>query len=333
MAKYNKASDLLVLDLINDTNVNEDTQLSIDLKVGEVVFGKPVAIAPNTPIKPVDPVEPGEGGGEDGETPTEPVSATTDLGTLLKAAPQDEVMKDWNTELLVTATRSSPYVGSVTVEYDRLDLERLFRNIAVNLDVKGAKTTSDLLARLNARYGLAIAKEEVVEEPVPERNEENPVVNHTIKIKDTSLVYIGELAVTIGEDADVGERLNLVITKTRLDGMHYPVDGTEKGQAYIYSFGVDCNAIRTFLSTLATGGDIVDTALAKELNKVVPEIWVADDNLMDYNVRGSKIVFAGSTSDEEAVDSNTSFNSVVIISLDDTKCSNFAGDLYLHYNA
>lgn len=315
MAKYNKASDLLVLDLINDTNVDDDTQLSIDLKVGEVVFGKPTAIAPGTPIDG-EPVEEGE----------------TDLGKLLKASKVDNV-KDWNTELLVTATRSSPYVGSVTVEYDRLDLERLFRNIAVNLDVKGAKTTSDLLPRLNARYGLAIAKEEVVEEPVPERNDENPVVHFTIKIKDTSLVYIGELPVTIGEDADVGERLNLVITKTRLDGMHYPVDDTEKGQAYIYTYGVDCNAIRTFLSTLATGGDIVDTALAKELNKVVPEIWVADDNLMDYNVRGSKIVFAGSTSAEEAVDSNTSFNSVVIISLDDTKCSNFAGDLYLHYNA
>lgn len=310
MGKYNKASNLLVLDLVNETNTDPDTKLSIDINTTQVVFGKPAVVVPTEG-------EPAEG----------------------------EVKKDWNTELLCTATRSSPYVGSVTLAYDRLDISKLFKNIAVNLDVKGAKTTLDLIDRLNARYGLAIDKKEVVSAPVAELTEAAPVAHATITIADDSLAYFGVLDVTVGEDADVGERLNLVVTKTRLDGLHYPVDGTMKGQAYIYSYGVDCNSIRTFLSTLATGGAIEDTALAKELNKVVPELWHAGDDAADYNVRGATIKFAGSTRADPSTPStdpvelevqanaNTNFNTVVVFTLDDTKCTNFAGDLYLHYNA
>lgn len=291
MGKYNKPSDVLVIDLINETNTDASTNVSININSSQVVFGKPSK------------VEAGEG-------------------------------IDWNTLLRVTATRSSPYVGSVDLQYNRLDITKLFKNIAVNLDVKGATKTSDLLARLNDRYGLSIDAKEVVENAVATRDEDHPVVNHTIVISDTSLAYTGTLDVTIGEDADVGERLNLVITKPKLDGLHYPVDDTEKGQAYIYSYGVDCNAIRTFLQTLAAGVAVDDTALAKELNKVVPELWVADSTqALDYNVNGAKVIYAGATNDPAAVDANTAYSQVVIISLDDTKCSNFAGDLYLHFNA
>lgn len=291
MGKYNKPSDVLVIDLINETNTDASTNVSININSSQVVFGKPSK------------VEAGEG-------------------------------IDWNTQLRVTATRSSPYVGSVDLLYNRLNITKLFKNIAVNLDVKGATKTSDLLARLNARYGLSIDEKEVVENTVATRDDDHPVVNHTIVIADTSLTFTGTLDVTIGEDADVGERLNLVITKPKLDGLHYPVDDTEKGQAYIYSYGVDCNAIRTFLQTLAAGVAVDDTALAKELNKVVPELWVADSTqALDYNVNGAKVIYAGATSDPAAVDANTAYSQVVIISLDDTKCSNFAGELYLHFNA
>ena len=298
MGKYNKPSDVLVLDLINETNTDADTGVSIGITSGQVVFGKPTVVAPAEGI-------------------------------------------DWNTLMRVTATRSSPYVGSVDLLYDRLDIGKLFKNIAVNLDVKGATKTSDLLARLNTRYGLSIDAKEVVENTVATRDDDHPVVTHTIVIADTSMTYIGELAVTIGEDADVGERLNLVITKPRLDGLHYPVDDTEKGQAYIYSYGVDCNAIRTFLQTLAAGVDVDDSALAKELNKVVPELWVADDTQsVDYNVNGAKVIYAGATRPQgvdpdknPAKDANTSYSQVVIVQLDDTKCANFAGELYLHFNA
>jgi len=310
MGKYNKASNLLVLDLVNETNTDAQTQVSININTSQVVFGKPVVVEPTVG-------EPAEG----------------------------EVKKDWNTELLCTATRSSPYVGSVTLEYDRLDIGKLFKNIAVNLDVKGAKTTLDLVDRLNARYGLGIDKKEVVSAPVAELTTAAPVAHATIEIDATSLAYFGKLDVTVGEDADVGERLNLVVTKTRLDGLHYPVDDTMKGQAYIYSYGVDCNSIRTFLATLATGGVIDDTALAKELNKVVPELWHAGNDAADYNVRGATIKYAGATRDDPSNPStdktalevfenaNTNFNTVVVFTLDDTKCTNFAGDLYLHYNA
>lgn len=293
MGKYNKPSDVLVLDLINATNIDATTQASINITSGQVTFGKPTVVAPAEGI-------------------------------------------DWNTLLLCTANRSSPYVGSVNLNYDRMDIGKLFKNIAVNLDVKGATTTLALIDRLNARYGLSIDPKEVVSSPVPALTEAAPVANATITIADTSLVYFGKIDVTVGEDAQVGERLNLVITKTRLDGIHYPVDGTDKGQAYVYSYGVDCNSIRTFLQTLSAGVDVDDSALATQLNKVVPELWIADDAAKDYNVSGSVVKYVGATSvdgAEAAKDANTTFNHVAIITLSDTLCSNFTGDLYLHFNA
>lgn len=287
MAKYDKASDLLVIDLINLTNTDADTGVSIDIKPGELLFGNPVV-----------------------HTPAE--------------APED-----YNTDLKCTATKESPYLGSVTVGYDRLDLQKLFKNIAVNLDVGSPKTTADLLPLLNRKYGLGIAAEEVAANPV-DTTGATPW-HHTIVMVDTCLTYIGTLDVTVGPDADVGEDLNLVITKTRLDGIHYPVDGTDKGQAYIYSFGVDCNAIRPWLATLAKDVPIDDTALAKELNKIVPERWHAGDAVADYNVRGAKVTYTGPTAD--LPDANRTYNTVVTIVLAEDKCANFAGELFLHYNS
>lgn len=240
---------------------------------------------------------------------------------------------DWNTKLLCTATLDSPYIGSVNLLYARLDIVALFKNIKVNLDVQEATTTTDLLDRLNARYGLGVTSADIVPSPVAPLSSDTPSVNAEITFADSCLVYFGTLAVTVGPDVEVGERLSTVVLQTELDGLHYPDPDTDKGQAYIYSYGVDFTDIKPYLQTLKTEGAVVWSDLAREFNKVAEDLWVTDTDPAEYNLQGSVVKYAGVTSDPAAGDVNDAYSHVVVLTVSDSLCTNFAGDLYLHYNA
>lgn len=260
-----------------------------------------------------------------------------------------------NSKLTVKARKNSGYINSQDVAYDRLVGGALFRNIAAYLDVKLPTKTEDLLATLNAQYGLNIQPEDIVSAPIADGTnpplddpeaEAAPAVQHTITFADDCYAFKGNINVLIGERPQVGERLSLVITQTELDGLQYP-DGKSdaKGQAYIYSYGTDCTAIAGFLAKLAKGVALDDTATATEMNKVFPEEWVAIDGSHDYNLKGATIVYAGSTTetvqdpndpaatiDQPVEGANMDYNSIVKLELSDDNCSNFTGTLFLHFN-
>lgn len=261
-----------------------------------------------------------------------------------------------NTKLKVSARKNSGFIKSQDVVYNRLRGEALFRNVTAYLDVNLPKSTTDLLAKLNKQYGLQITEEDIIPLAIdgnvnpmptdPEADDPAPVP-HLLTFATDCLAYLGTINLLIGARPQVGERLSLVITKTDLDGLHYPDGPSEdKGQAYIYSYGTDCTAIGTFLSKRAVGEDLDDTAFATELNKVFPEEWVAtapEIASAPYNLRDAEITYAGptvnkvpdgnnGTKDEPVPGVNsTDFNSVVKVKLSD-KCDNFTGELLLHYN-
>lgn len=259
-----------------------------------------------------------------------------------------------NTELLIKARKNSGYVGEQTVDYNRLEGVPLFRNVTAYLDVHTPATSADLLDTLNKQYGLKLTADDIVPADIPA--DTNPIVtdpdapdpvpvDHTITFDPKCLAYTGTIPVKIGPRPQVGERLSLVITQTELDGLVYP-DGTSttKGQAYIYSYGVDCTAIADFLKIKAVGIVADDGAFATELNKVVPELWVADEDAADYNLKGSSVVYVGPTVnkvddgtgtmvDTPVEGANTEYNNVLTLKLDESLCSNFTGTLFLHYNA
>lgn len=306
MKPLNKTADLLVLDLINEANVDAKLDLS------KVVL-----------LPPVD---------------------------------NDEEDAIRNSKLTVKARKNSGFIKTQDVTYDRLVGEALFRNVAAYLDVKLPTKSEDLLATLNKQYGLKIQPEDIVSAPIaPDTNppledpeaDAPPAVQHTITFKDDCYAFKGAINVLIGERPQVGERLSLVITKTKLDGIAYP-DGhsASKGQAYIYSYGTDCTAIQGFLSKLAVGTALDDTATATELNKVFPEEWVAVEGTADYNLKGATVVYAGSTTEtvtdpkdsgstiqQDVPGADMSYNSIVKLKLDDSNCANFQGELFLHFNA
>ncbi|HHS7556207.1 TPA: hypothetical protein ACTPQ1_004497 [Salmonella enterica] len=303
MKPLNKTSDLLVLDLINEKNPDAE------LELGKIKMGVP------TPV-------------------------TTEGA-------------DRNTSLVLTARKNSGYIGEQTVTYDRLDGVSLFRNVTAYLDVKLPKTTVDLLDTLNKQYGLKVTEDDITPEPIPDNTNpplddpdaEDPApVDALITFKSDCLAYLGNIPVKIGPKPQVGERLSLVVTETKLDGLVYP-DGPSdaKGQAYIYSYGVDCTPIAAFLKVQAEGIIAADSAFPVELNKVVPELWVASDTAADYNLKGANVLYVGSTTDDGTATgdepkkpvegANTAYTQVLKLQLDDALCTNFQGVMFLHFNA
>lgn len=308
MKPLNKTSDLLVLDFINEKNVDADLELS------KVLLGTPVL-----------------NDGEDADTR--------------------------NTKMVVTARKNSGLVGTQGVTYSRLAGEALFRNVTAYIDVKTPKTTADLLDKLNAQYGLKLTPEDIVPANIPD-NTNPPVtdpdapdpapVDHTLTFKDDCYAFLGTIPLKIGAKPQVGERLSLVITQTQLDGLQYPDDKSDtKGQAYIYSYGIDATPIAAFLKAQAVATLAADSAFATELNKVVPELWVDKETAEDYNLHSASVTYngptvnqvpdpnstTGGTIDQPVEGANTDFNSILKLELSDTLCSNFQGELFLHYNA
>lgn len=304
MKPLNKTSDLLVLDFINEKNPGADLELS------KITLGQP------TPI--------------------------TDEGA------------DRNTGMVLTAKKNSGFIGTQDVTYNRLDGVALFRNVTAYLNVNLPKTSTDLLTALNNQYGLKLTDADIIPAAIadgtnpPLTNPDDPdptPVDHVITFADTCYAYTGTIPVKIGAKPQVGERLSLVVTETKLDGLVYPdAASATKGQAYIYSYGVDCTPIAAFLNVQVEGVIAADSAFPTELNKVVPELWVSSDTAADYNLKGANVLYvgptvnqvdngAGGTKDVPVEGANTEFNNILKLQLDDALCSNFTGVLYLHYNA
>lgn len=237
-----------------------------------------------------------------------------------------------NTSIPVNAISGSGYRGSVVVKYNRLDLPLLFKNIAVNLNVDLSEiegpTTKDLLSTLNAKYGLAITEEEVVNAAIDVSGDLPHVAQ--ITAADTCEAYIGTLSVTIGPDPDVGERLDTVVLTTNLNGLLYPNTDTTKAQAREYSWGIDASAISAYLQVRTVDEVINDTSLAVELNKVSSDTWIYDAATADYNTAGAKVIYSGPN--DATLDVNQKWARVVQFQLSDDLCANVGGVLTLGYN-
>lgn len=100
------------------------------------------------------------------------------------------------TVALMSKPTSKYYFGDTAIRYNRLDIGQVFGILAPNGLVEfghtGFNKVSDLVASLNAAYGLAIGPSDYVDGNL---NLANADVNYTFQIASTSLVYTGSVNV------------------------------------------------------------------------------------------------------------------------------------------
>lgn len=224
-----------------------------------------------------------------------------------------------NTEVEVTLKPTYfPLRGKQTFRYNRLPIDTVVKgDLELFMDPE-MRTSYDMIPFINQQLNINLTQDDVLNDPV---------VGDTHQFRASPLSYQWkDLAVLMLKQATP---LDEVIQATELDGLRYPDTQAPKGQASVYSYGIDCSSIKAFLSIMSAGVDFDDTALAVEFNKTVPEVWVSVNGVTDWNLRDAVCTYEGPTSGLEGT--NPAFERVVSIQLSDL-CNNFAGTLNLHYN-
>jgi hypothetical protein len=229
-----------------------------------------------------------------------------------------------NTSLLVTALNPlSPYDGSTTIRYKRLDLADLPILISPNIKAYDIQTTDDFVALLNKRHGIGFEANDIVSNALTLVDGAGDVI---LVAEPDSIGWIGEVTfhVTLG-----AQPLEDVITVTQLPGLNYPSPQITKPYASVgYSYWRDMSPYYDTLINVVVG--TADLGIIKDaLVAASGDAWQLV-GASRFSLDGATISYAGPTSGEPV--SNQDYDHVIIVDLDDTMSLGWSGQLVLHFN-
>jgi len=228
-----------------------------------------------------------------------------------------------NTTMTITSPGpQSPYAGEVTVKHIRLNLADLLVLIPSEVAVSGVTTTLAFAQQLNSIYGLAFTEDDIVNEPVALPNGTGQI---TLTAVATSRGWIGSVTFNVVPGR---QKLDELITVTRLDGLNYPDPYEGKPFGNAYSYWRDYSARYNLLDVLVAGegGDLVNVKDA--LVYITGDAWVTEGSSR-YSLEGTEILYVGPTSGY--LETNQAYAKVVVVKLG-TACLGFSGRMFLHYN-
>lgn len=122
-----------------------------------------------------------------------------------------------DTAVVVTGVLAEGYKGSVTVTYNRVPITAVVGANSDEFEVGSATNVSDLLAQINARFGINLTAAEITDAALPDVT--GGAASFDLVIAASCLVYSGTLSLTLVPNAT---ELNTVITTPALDGLDYP---------------------------------------------------------------------------------------------------------------
>jgi hypothetical protein len=100
-----------------------------------------------------------------------------------------------NTKIVVNSVVGGGFYNSVPVSYDRLSLSVLFSKLnQVRLDVRHPTSTSDLLPRLNKKFGLQLSPDDIVVQTITGARGDTV----TLTAQPEALCYIGSVDIVLG---------------------------------------------------------------------------------------------------------------------------------------
>jgi len=134
------------------------------------------------------------------------------------AAVNDNPGATTNTKLTVTSAVNSGYVGSVEVEYDRLDLVGFEAYGPAEIIIPDTPTLQDVIDAFNVLYESNLQLEDIDETvtlPEPDFDGET----YTLTAKASSYAFIGTIDVVLSL---ASTPLSTIITNPVLNGLEFP---------------------------------------------------------------------------------------------------------------
>lgn len=266
---------------------------------------------------------------------TLPQALTETQVTLGAPAANTNVVYAKDTKIEIQAIPGVKYRGKVTVYYNRIKLDLLFKNIAANvgIDVQDGQTTDDLIPLLNAKYGTDFEVGDLEVLPLVAGNGPRTVELTAVA---GNIAYSGKFTVTYDLEAI---DLDSVVLVLDLNGFNYPNADTTKGQGAIYSYDLDGSTVAGDFWASAVVGPVDDTFVAPFNTAFrVDEDWVFDDTTPgEFNLAGATVVFNG-VNDPATVKAvapglllNPTYNDVCVMKLSEDKITNLGGYVTVYH--
>ena len=237
-----------------------------------------------------------------------------------------------NTWVWVAPYDGSTYKGRVRVFYNRLQLSD-YSKLAAHVSVKSPYVSSVhyLLDAIRYYLGLYLTIDDVIDDPIALDETGSGTV--TVRAKDTSKIWLGELSVSV---VPGGVSLSNYLSN-QPTVLSYPIsnliDGVW-GSALLYS--IDATAYRDNLLPITPGtlhGDGLNTVLEMLLTLDLSDngsLWNNSDTSDSWSLDGATVVYNG-LNDPVTYPSNSNYKYLLAIDLK-SAIVNPEGRLFIHYN-
>lgn len=221
----------------------------------------------------------------------------------------------------ISPTNVLPVITEKTFTYKRLHVRHLFKDINIIDDVL-PKTTLDLMRLNNPEF--LIDRLDIINEDILTHG-----VDYNLKANPESLRFYGEGYFDVGyvNRLDIGTLNNNNFPNLIKLENHSNVDNYN-GSIILRGFDFSLHSLE--LKTFREMNKETIRNLIRIINAINNRMFVDSSELVEYNLRGSKIVYNGSTS--KLFNVRKDLDSCLIIELDSNFCSNINGYLLMHYN-
>lgn len=230
-----------------------------------------------------------------------------------------------NTRLLVYGLRGGGYRGNVTLQYNRLSVENMFRGVTVLVLGDPVAKLSDILPAFNKAYGITLVASDIEDQDVSALGESWV---STIAIKAGNPVYKGSFQVRYAKN--IPRLINIILDNT-LEVIAAPYTDRSKPHAEYLAYGYDWTEMQDTFDKNWSAGVAVTQLGVDQLNEVVPLKFTFGDPALvspgEVSLRGAKVVSRQAVTAGSVF--NQSYQKVVVVQL--AADSNYAGQLYLHY--
>lgn len=237
----------------------------------------------------------------------------------------------FNTRVMLYGLNGQGYKGTVTIEYNRIDMPTLFQGLVPTVITDPQNSLVDLLPALNKAYGLSLIADDIIDQSVKDLGTDWQL---DVTMRPGCLAWQGGFRMRFAKfipnlrDVVKDVDLNVIIApftlgpKPRVEYVGYGYDWTEA-----YTVITDTvNKTQWLMNHAITAADV------DMLNGVVPLnfAFVNGAAAKDGQIALVGAVFKGILAVTPNSDYSPAFSNVAIIAL--AADSNYVGNLILHMN-
>lgn len=232
----------------------------------------------------------------------------------------------FNTRVKLIPALNSSYQDDAVIEYDRINMQKLFKGITVVVKPAFQKKISDYLPIINEKYDLALTDSDIIDGIIPEGTKAPYRIK--IKINPNNPAFYGEFEILV---SDSQKSIRNMVDGITFTGIPYPTQDKDSIQGALYHYGEDWSELANLFSGYLTS-QYIDKKFVEEVNLYTRDNWVYEEKAAKFNYYNSHVLYNGVIEENNEYTRKVGFTHVLVIQLSDVYCKEVSGHLVFHYN-